>query len=57
MNLKTRIEIEKQIVKTLVKTLLEAGYSLTVDNGGDEEEISESRDEKAVLNVSPSPGP
>ena len=44
-----RIRIEKRIVKSIVKTALKAGYSVSVNNGGDENEISKSTDAKKIL--------
>lgn len=44
-----RIKVERRIVKLTVSTLLTAGYSLSVHNGGDEFEIKNSTDETAIL--------
>jgi hypothetical protein len=51
MNLKTRIEIEKRIARRVVRELLAAGYELTVNNGGeyDEIEIPWSRDFTTIV--------
>lgn len=42
-------EIEKRIVGRLVRDLLEAGYSLTIWNGGDEPELERSTDEDKIF--------
>ena len=34
MNLETRIKIEKQIGRAIVKSAITKGYSVTIDNGG-----------------------
>jgi hypothetical protein len=34
MNLETRIKIESHIARTIVKTAIALGYSVTIDNGG-----------------------
>lgn len=39
MKLETRIQIEKRIARKVVRALLAAGYELSVNNGGDENEI------------------
>lgn len=44
-----RAEMERQIVRTAVVELLDHGFSLSVDNGGDDYEIDRSRDAEAVL--------
>lgn len=43
MKLETRIKLEHQIVRRIVRDLLAAGYELTVNNGGEENEIPWSR--------------
>ena len=48
---KKRQTIEVAIVKRVVKDALAAGYSLSVDDGGDEYAIKDSTDEKAVLDA------
>lgn len=48
MTLKLRILIEKRIGRMLVKTALAAGYMISIDNGGDEDEITDSTDLKAI---------
>jgi hypothetical protein len=44
MKIERRIALEKRIVRRLVRDLLAAGYSISVNNGGDENEIPYSRD-------------
>lgn len=40
--LKQRINLEKRITRVIVKDCLAAGYSLNVNNGGDENELVQS---------------
>lgn len=44
-----RQEVERKIATAAVKSLLAAGFALSVDNGGDEHEIDHSIDENAIL--------
>lgn len=44
-----RHSIERDIVGRVVDALLAAGYLLSVDNGGDEDEIEPTTDRAAVL--------
>lgn len=46
-----RQTVERKIARKLIKDALVAGYSLGVNNGGDEDEIGSSTDAKAVLNA------
>ena len=41
--------IETGVMKSLVKTLLSAGFFVTVNNGGDEDELQDSNDEAEIL--------
>lgn len=43
--------MEEAIVRLFIKTALAAGYTLTVNNGGDEDEIEVSTDEQAIIDV------
>ncbi len=49
MDVKKRQSIEQRIVKRLVKAALEAGYTISVNNGGDDDEIRNSTDEQAIV--------
>ena len=44
-------QIEARIVKALVHEMIVRGYLVSVDNGGDEYEITRSHDEKAILDA------
>jgi hypothetical protein len=44
-----RIQIEKRIARRVVRHLLQAGYRLTVDNGGDTYEIPYTYDFKTIV--------
>lgn len=47
---KRRIEVEEKIAKRCVRDLLKAGYSLAIDNGGDDNESTPPmRSFKAVM--------
>lgn len=46
-----RCRIEREIATKIVDDALAAGYSISVDNGGDEYEIKESTDKNAILAV------
>jgi hypothetical protein len=48
MKLETRINVERRIVRRVVRALLAADYEITVDNGDDDYEIPWSRDFKVV---------
>ena len=43
--------MEEAIVRLFVRSVLAAGYLLTVNNGGDDDEIEASTDEAAIINV------
>lgn len=49
MKLETRIQMEQRIARKVVRGLLEAGYELNIDNGGDDWEIAWSRDFDTVV--------
>lgn len=49
MSVKMRQEVERKIASAAVKAILANGYKISVDNGGDDFEITRSEDEKAVL--------
>lgn len=51
MKLEARKRLEKRIVKRVVRDLLAAGYEITVNNGGDSNEILYSTDFKAITAV------
>lgn len=42
-------QLERRIVRRVVTDMLAAGYSISVDNGGDEWEIKRSTDQKAIM--------
>lgn len=44
MNIEKRIEIERAIVTKVVMDAIEQGYSLTLNNGGDTDEIIQCKD-------------
>lgn len=47
--IKRRIRVEDAIARAVVVDLLNAGYAVSVDNGGDEFEIACSRDADAIM--------
>jgi hypothetical protein len=49
MNLETRIQLEKRIARKVVRALLAAGYEITVNNGGDRNEIPYSTDFSQIV--------
>jgi hypothetical protein len=49
MNLERRIQLEKRIARRVVRDLLAAGYVITVNNGGDENEIPYSQDYSEII--------
>lgn len=49
MPLGIRRSMEKSVARRAVKDLIAAGYSLTLDNGDEDEPIKDSRDAQAVL--------
>lgn len=44
-----RNQIENRIVQALVSEILVKGFTISIDNGGDEFEIEKCHDEKTVL--------
>jgi hypothetical protein len=51
MNIAQRQEVERKIVTRVVTDLLNAGFELSVNNGGDEDEIPFTTDRDVVLNT------
>ena len=51
MSVKMRQHVERQIARRLILDGLAAGYSLSVDNGGDEDEIAPSHKCKEILDA------
>jgi hypothetical protein len=51
MKLEQRIRLEKRIGRRLVRDLLAAGYVITVNNGGDKNEIPYSSDFSTITNA------
>ena len=49
MSVKMRQEVERKIADAAVKSLLAAGFVISVDNGGDEYELAHSTDKDAIL--------
>jgi hypothetical protein len=49
MSVKMRQEVERKIATAAIQSLLQAGFALSVDNGGDEYELSHSTDQTAIL--------
>ncbi len=45
----TRSQMETSIVSAVITSALAAGYSVSVDNGGDEDELARSTDLTAIL--------
>ena len=45
----TKDEMERDIVNTLLTSVLAAGYSVSVNNGGDDDELDRSTDMTAIL--------
>lgn len=48
---KQRVRIERKIAVSLVDELLEQGFKITVNNGGDEDEITKSGDRSKILDA------
>jgi hypothetical protein len=44
------LEMEQDIVRNAIHELLDHGFTLSVDNGGDDYEINRSRDAVAIFN-------
>lgn len=51
MDIEKRRGIERRIVKKAVEDLIACGYMLSVNNGGDEDELVDSSDVDDVLSV------
>ena len=51
MKLEARINLEKRIARRVVRDLLAAGYEITVNNGGDKNEIPYSQDFREIINA------
>ena len=49
MDITKRQAIEREIATQVVKDALANGFEISVDNGGEDDEISRSTDESAVL--------
>jgi hypothetical protein len=49
MKLQDRINLEKRIARKVVRALLDAGYELTINNGGEGNEIPWSRNFSEVM--------
>lgn len=51
MSVKMRQEVERKIAEALIQQGLDAGYHISVNNGGDEDEIQPSTDKNEILNA------
>lgn len=49
MSVKARQHVEREIAKALIKEALAAGYAISVNNGGEEDEIEPSTDADIIL--------
>ena len=49
MTVQTRQSIERQIIESIVKDALAAGFQITVDDGGDEPSLKRSTDQDAIM--------
>lgn len=49
MNVQQRQEIERRIIQRIVRDALDAGFQITVDDGGDESSVRRSTDEAAIM--------
>jgi hypothetical protein len=49
MNVAMRQEVERKIASKVITDALAAGYALTIDNGGDNEEFSPTTDKDKIL--------
>lgn len=49
MNVKLRQELERKIARAFLKRALEEGYSITIENGGDEAELHSSTNLREIL--------
>ena len=51
MNIETRKRIERAIVDKIIRSALEAGYWVSVWNGGDEPEIAKATDHRQIIDA------
>jgi len=51
MNIKLRQQVERRIAGAFVREAIKQGYSMTVNNGGDTDEIEPSNTERAILDA------
>jgi len=51
MSVKMRQKVERKIASALIQEALDAGYHISVNNGGDEDEIQPSHDKNEILNA------
>ena len=51
MNLTTRLSVEKKITKLLLKTIIDMGYSICVDDGGERHFLNGTKSLAACLSV------
>ncbi len=51
MSVKMRQEVERKIAEALIQEALDAGYSISVNNGGDDDEIDPSTKKDVILNA------
>lgn len=49
MGVKTRQRIERLIVTAVINALLKAGFSITIENGGDTPELTQSTDRAEII--------
>jgi hypothetical protein len=49
MTLQLRQQIERQIIERIVKDALDAGFQITVDDGGEEPSVRRSTDQAAIM--------
>jgi hypothetical protein len=49
MSVKMRQEVERKIATAAIEAILKAGFSISVDNGGDEYELAHSTDKEQIL--------
>ena len=49
MTVQQRQQIERQIIQRIVKDALDAGFQITVDDGGDQPSVRRSADEAAIM--------
>ena len=49
MTLEQRIQIEKDVATKIVDDALALGYSISLNNGGEEDELTDCRDREKIL--------